>query len=77
MVIALFEKLDEVGVVRSLNDTSEMHSVVTLIFLLEHQLEVEVIMAFLKGIKRNVLVVLNELLVIWVLSCTRSCRVIR
>ena len=77
MVIALLEKLDEVWVVRSLNDAGEVHSIVTLIFLLEHQLEIEVIMALLQSIKRDVLVVLNEFPLIRVLSSARGRRVVR
>lgn len=56
----LFHEQDQVWIVRILNDSSEVHSVVYLVLSLKNFFEAEVVMAFFECVKCDVLVVLRE-----------------
>ena len=64
--IGLFHEQNKVGVVGLLNDASEVHSVVHLVFGLEHLFKAKVVVTFLQSVEGYVFVVASEDILVFV-----------
>jgi len=58
--VALLHEQNEIGIVGLLNDASEVHRVVNLVFGLQHLFKTKVVVTFLQSVKGYVFVVARE-----------------
>ena len=72
VLVGLLHEEDQVWVVRLFYDSRDVHRVVDLVFRLKHFFKTEVVVTLLQSVKRYVLVVLSEDIVVTVFSSAPS-----
>ena len=72
VLVGLLHEEDQVWVVGLFNDSRDVHRVVDLVLRLKHFFKTEVVMTLLQSVKRYVLVVLSEDIVVTVFGSTSA-----